>query len=175
MCHQYIPQRGARFVKSRKRSLRVHVNPNVPIAFSDESTSAHYGLEIFGRFVAAIDLRDRAKSPLRDRAGDCESLGFLGCLMGLLLLGGRHITHLRVVDRVSVFLRFLGLHRPPADLTVVRWMKRVFFPVLKRPETVIRGLVNDTIVWANLQRLTVDVDATVLRTGLWVEGVVFVD
>jgi hypothetical protein len=35
---------------------------------------------------------------------------------------------------------------------------------------VIRNLVYDTIVWARLSRLTVDLDGSVLRTGLFVEG-----
>jgi hypothetical protein len=85
------------------------------------------------------------------------------CLVGLLLVGGRRITHLRVMERDPVFLCFPGVRRLPADRTLVRWMKRLPFPALERLATVIRDLVYDTIVWAGLSRLTVDVDGTVLR------------
>ena len=49
-------------------------------------------------------------------------------------------------------------------------MKRVPFPVLERIATMVRDLVYETIAWTKLRRLTVDIDGTVLRTGLWVEG-----
>jgi hypothetical protein len=159
-------------VRIRKRLLRARVNPDLPITFSDEQISAHGGLELFGRFVAAIDLRSRIRQALRglDCEGDYGAWGFLRCLMGLLLLGGHRLTHLRILERDPVLLRFVGLRCLPSDRTLVRWMKRVPFPVIERLATVVRDLVYDAIAWAQLSRLTIDVDGTVLRTGLWVEG-----
>jgi hypothetical protein len=101
--------------------------------------------------------------------GDYGAGRFVLCLVGLLLIGGRRITHLRVVERDPVFLRFAGLHRLPADRTVVRWMKRLPFDAIERLATVIRDLVYDTVEWARLSRLTIDLDGTVLRTGLGAE------
>jgi hypothetical protein len=157
-------------VRIKKSVLRARVKPHLPITFSDERISAHGGLEVFRRFLQAIDLRGRVRVALGNGGGDYGALGFLRCLVGLLLVGGRRITHLRVVERDPVFLRFAGLHRLPADRTVVRWMKQAPFSVIERVATVVRDLVYDTIVWAKLRRLTVDFDGTVLRTGLWVEG-----
>ena len=48
-------------------------------------------------------------------------------------------------------------------------MKAVPFPVIEPLATVVRDLFCDAIAWAQLSRLTVDVDGTVLRTRLWVE------
>jgi hypothetical protein len=159
-------------VRLRRHGLRARVNPGLPITFSDERISAHGGLEVFGRFLRAIDLQGRLQRAFRGLGceGDYGAVRFVRCVVGLLLVGGRRITHLRVLERDPVFLRFAGLKRLPADRTVVRWMKRLAFPVLERLATVIRDLVYDTVVWARLSRLTVDLDGTVLRTGLFVGG-----
>ncbi len=146
-------------MRIRKSSLRARVNP-LPISFSDEQISAHGGLEVFGRFLQAIGFRGRVRRTLRDGGGDYGAAGLLRCLIGLLLVGGRRITHLRVVERDPVFLRFAGLHQLPADRTIVRWMKRVPFPVLERIATMVRDLVYETITWARLRRLTVHNDGT---------------
>ena len=154
-----------------RRSICAHVKRDLPIAFSSEQISAHGGLEVFGRFLRAIDLAGRLRRAWGDLGceGDYGARRFVLCLVGLLLIGGRRITHLRVVERDPVFLRFAGLRRLPADRAVVRWMKRLPFPALERLATVIRDLVHDTIVWGRLTRLTIDLDGSVLRTGLGVE------
>ena len=159
-------------MRIRRHALRARVKPDLPITFSDERISAHGGLEIFARFLAAIDLRGRLAQAFRGFGceGDYGAVRFVRCVIGLLLVGGRRLTHLRVLERDPVFLRFAGVRRLPADRTLVRWMKRLPFPMLERLATVIRNLVYDTIVWACLSRLTVDLDGSVLRTGLCVEG-----
>ena len=159
-------------MRLRRQRLRARVNPGLPITFSEERISAHGGLEIFSRFLRAIDLGGRLQGAFRGFRceGDYGAVRFVRCVVGLLLVGGRRISHLRVLERDPVFLRFAGLKRLPADRTLVRWMKRLSFPVLERLATVIRDLVYDTIAWAGLSRLTVDLDGTVLRTGLFVEG-----
>ena len=155
-----------------RRAIRAHVKRDLPIAFSDERISAYGGLEVFARFLRALDLAGRLCRAWQDLGceGDYGARRFVLCLVGLLLIGGRRITHLRVVERDPVFLRFAGLRRLPADRTLVRWMKRLPFPALERLATVIRDLVYDTIAWARLTRLTIDADGSVLRTGLQVEG-----
>jgi len=158
-------------VRLSRRSIRAHVKRDLPITFAGERISAHAGLEVFGRFLGAIDLAGRLRRAWGDLGceGDYGARRFVLCLVGLLLIGGRRIAHLRIVERDPVFLRFAGLRRLPADRTVVRWMKRLPFSALERLATVIRDLVYDTILWARLARLTIDLDGTVLRTGLGVE------
>jgi hypothetical protein len=159
-------------VRIRRHALWARVNPDLPITFSEERISAHGGLEVFFRFLAAIDLRGRLAQAFRGFGceGDYGAARFVRCVIGLLLVGGRRIAHLRVLERDPVFLRFAGLRQLPRDRTLVRWMKRLPFPVLERLATMIRDLVYDTIAWARLPRLTIDLDGTVLRTGLLVEG-----
>lgn len=154
-----------------RRLLRARVNPDLPITFSAERISSHGGLELFGRFCRVLGLEARLRQALRDvgSEGDYGLRGFLLCVVGLLLLGGRRITHLRILEWDPVFLRFAGLHRLPADRTLVRWLKRLSSSALEGLATVVRDLVYETIERMRLSRLTVDIDGTVLRTGPTVE------
>jgi hypothetical protein len=50
-------------------------DPHLPITFSDERISAHGGLEVFGRFLQAIDLRDRVRVASGSGGGENGALG----------------------------------------------------------------------------------------------------
>ncbi len=154
-----------------RRLLRARVKPDLPITFSEERISAHAGLELFGRFCRIIGLDGRLRRALREgnNGGDYGIRAFVRCLIGLVVLGGRRIAHLRVLEWDPVFLRFASVHRVPADRTVVRWMKRLPSSAIEGLATVVRDLVYDTIERMRLSRLTVDIDGTVLRTGPTVE------
>ena len=43
-------------MRLRRQALRARVKADLPITFSEERISAHGGLEVFARFLAAIDL-----------------------------------------------------------------------------------------------------------------------
>jgi Transposase DDE domain group 1 len=159
-------------VRLSRNRIRARVKTDLPITFSDERISAHAGLELFRRYFGAIDLAGRLREAFRGLAaeGDYGATRFVLCLVGLLLAGGRRITHLRILERDPVLLRFVGLHRLPSDRTLVRWMKRVPFAAIERLATVVRDLVYDAIDHCGFARLTIDVDGSVLRTGVRVEG-----
>ena len=69
-----------------------------------------------------------------------------------------------------MFLRFCGLHRLPADRTVVAWLKAFTPPALEALCDLIRDLVYEQIEWLGLRRVTLDLDGSVLRTGSHVQG-----
>ena len=156
---------------SRNR-IRARVKADLPITFSDERISAHAGLEVFRRYFGAIDLAGRLREAFRGLAaeGDYGAVRLVLCLVGLLLTGGHRIAHLATLERDPVLLRFVGLQRLPSDRTLVRWMKRVPFAAIERLATVVRDLVYDAIERCGFARLTIDVDGSVLRTGVRVEG-----
>ena len=106
---------------SRSR-IRARVKGDLPITFSDEKISAHGGLELFRRYVTAIDLPGRLRALFRDSAldGDFGAVRMTMLLIGLLVIGGLRVTHLAFVGTDAVLLRFAGLRRAPADRTVVR-------------------------------------------------------
>ena len=156
---------------SRSR-IRARVKTEVPITFSEEAISAHGGLEVFRRYLAAIDLPGRIRRLFRDSDldGDFGAVRLALLLIGLLVIGGLRVTHLAFVGTDPILLRFAGLHLLPADRTVVRWLKAFTPPLLERLGTLMRDLVYEQIERCRLARLTLDLDGTVLRTGAKVDG-----
>ena len=159
-------------MRLRKRDLRACVKADLLLTFSNEPISAHGGLELFRRYFATIALTDRLRRAFRGLSlrGDYGAVGMVVCLVGLLLAGGRRITHLGVLERDPVFLRLVGWRRLPSDRTVVRWLTGLPFEVIERLATVVRDIAFETLARSGWTRITVDVDGTVLRTGLLVEG-----
>ena len=145
---------------------------NLPITFSEERISSHGGLELIRRFFELIDFRVRVRDGMRGlgRGGDYGFTGILLAVIGLLIVGGARVTHLAFLGIDPVFLRFCGLHRLPSDRTVVAWLKAFTPPALEALCEIIRDLVYEQIEWLGLNRLTLDLDGTVLRTGSQVEG-----
>jgi len=145
---------------------------DIPITFSQEKISAHGGLEFVRRFLGAIGFHGRVQRAVRGqgRAGDYGFHRLLLSLIGLIVVGGRRVTHLAFLGVDPVFLRFCGLHRLPADRTVVAWLKAFTPPALEALCDLIRDLVYEQIERLQLRRITLDLDGTVLRTGSHVEG-----
>jgi hypothetical protein len=159
-------------VRLRRSQIRARVKSELPITFSQERISAHGGLEVFRSFLVAIDLPGRLRGLFRDTplGGDYGAVRMGMLLVGLLVIGGLRVTHLAFVGTDPILLRFAGLHRAPADRTVVDWLKRFSPPMLERLSDLIRDLVYEQIERCRLARLTIDLDGTVLRTGAKVDG-----
>jgi len=140
--------------------------------FSDERISAHGGLELFQRFLVAIDLSGRVRALFRNTCleGDYGAVRMMRLLIGLLVIGGLRVSHLAFVGTDPILLRFAGLHLMPSDRTVVAWLKTFTPPLLERLSDLIRDLVYDQVERSRLPRLTIDLDGTVLRTGAKVDG-----
>lgn len=155
-----------------RSSIRARVKRDLPITFSDERISAHGGLELLRRYLAAIGLPGRLRALFRDTAldGDFGAVRMAMLVIGLLVIGGLRVTHLAFVGTDPILLRFAGLHLVPADRTVVRWLKAFTPLLLERLCDLIRDLVYEQIERCRLARLTIDLDGTVLRTGAKVDG-----
>lgn len=152
-----------------RSSIRARVKSDLPITFSDERISAHGGLELFRRYLVAIDLPARLRRALGD-AGDYGAVRLVLVVIGLLLVGGRRLAHLAVVARDPLVLRFAGLVRMPSDRTVARWMTGAVQTVVEAVASVVRDIAHDAIVWLSLSRLTIDLDGSVLRVCGAAEG-----
>jgi len=158
-------------VRISKRQIRARTR-DLPITFSSEKISAHGGLEIVRRFFELIDLHSRVRARMRGVVpdGDYGFTRMLLALIGLLIVGAARVTHLAFLGSDPIFLRFCGLHRLPADRTVVAWLKAFTPPALEALCEMIRDLVYEQIEWLGLRRVTLDLDGSVLRTGSRVEG-----
>jgi len=159
-------------VRIRKDSIRGRVKSDLPIVFSDEKLSAYGGIELFRRFLDRSGFAERLQKvfSIRQFDGDYGSFRITLALMGMLLVGGTRLRHLRVLERDPLFLRFARLQRLPTDRTVANTLKETTSGVRDRIGDLLRDVAYDTARQAELSRITIDLDGTVLRTGLFAEG-----
>ena len=106
-------------MRVRKDSIRSRVKRDLPIVFTDEKFSAYGGIELFRRFVDRSGFADQLKQvfSVRPFDGDYGSFRITLALMGMLLLGGTRLRHLRMLERDPLFLHFARLHRLPTGRT----------------------------------------------------------
>lgn len=159
-------------MRIRKDSIRGRVKSDLPIVFSDEKLSAYGGIELFRRFLDRSGFAERLQKvfSIRQFDGDYGSFRITLALMGMLLVGGTRLRHLRVLERDPLFLRFARLQRLPTDRTVANTLKETTSGVRDRIGDLLRDVAYDTARQAELSRITIDLDGTVLRTGLFAEG-----
>jgi hypothetical protein len=94
------------------------------------------------------------------RASDYGFDRLLLSVVGLIVVGGRRVTHLASLGIDPVVLRFCGLHRLPADRTVLALLKAFTPPALEALCDLIRDLVYEQIERLSLRRITLDLDAS---------------
>ena len=159
-------------MRLRKGSIRARVKGDLPIVFTREKLSAYGGLELIRRFVESSGFSARLQDVFSIRRFDRDygSFRVTLALIAMLLLGGTRLRHLRLLERDPLFLRFARLQRLPCDRTVSRCLGDMIGPLRERMGDLLRELAYDTARDARLSRLTLDLDGTVLRTGLCAEG-----
>ncbi len=159
-------------MRRKKSSIRSRVKGDLPIVFTDEKLSAYGGIELFRRFVDRSGFAERLQKvfSIRQFDGDYGSFRITLALIGMLLVGGTRLRHLRVLERDPLFLRFTRLHRLPTDRTVSNTLKETTSAVRDRLGDLLRDVAYDTARQAGLSRITIDLDGTVLRTGWFAEG-----
>lgn len=151
-------------------SLRRVFNRDLRIEFGSEKLTSYAGLEVVGRFLRRIEFTRRvrqafASSPL---GGDYGTSRLMMVVIGLLLVGGRRLEHLQYVATDPLFERFCGLARIPSARTVVNWLKSFTRRTVAALARLNLDVVLDQIAALGLRRATIDLDGTVLRTGLQV-------
>ncbi len=159
-------------MRLKKGSIRGRVKADLPIVFTSEKLTAHGGLELFRRFIDRSGFAARLQEvfSIRQFDGDFGSFRITLALIGMLLLGGTRLSHLRVLENDPLFLRFSRLRRLPTDRTVSNTLQEATQAVQDRLNGLVRTLAYDTAREAKLNRLTLELDGTVLRTGPRVEG-----
>jgi len=151
-------------------SLRRVFNRDLRIEFGSEKLTSYAGLEMIGRFLRRFEFARRVRDAFASEAlgGDYGTRRLMLVVIGLLLVGGRRLEHLQYVANDPLFGRFCGLAHIPSARTVVNWLKSFTRRSIAALARLNSDLVIDQIAALGLRRATVDLDGTVLRTGLQV-------
>jgi hypothetical protein len=158
-------------VRLSRHWIRARVKGDLAIAFTDEPLTSYSGLELFRRFLDRL-WAPRLREVFADRAfdGDYGSFRCVLVVVGMLLLGGSRLSHLRVLERDRLFQRFARLHRLPDERTLARNLQDLTAGYRERLNDLLRDVAYATHAGLGLERVTIELDGTVLRTGERAEG-----
>ena len=159
-------------MRLRKRLLRARVKGSLPIRFSSEALTAHAGLAVIGDFLQSAGWAEKVRKIFSEREFDTDYGSFRMTLavIGLLVVGGSRLAHLRELGIDPVFLRFARFDRLPTERTLSRWLKDISEGYRDRLRELLRDVAFSTWAHGQLRRVTIDLDGTVVRTGNCVDG-----
>jgi len=135
--------------------------------FSTEALTAYAGLSLIGDFLRSAGWAERIREVFAGRDFDTDYGSFRMTLsvIGLILVGGTRLAHLRELTIDPVFLRFARFKLLPSKRTLSRWLKDISEGYRDRLNELLRDIAFSTWAHGNLRRITIDLDGTVVRTG----------
>jgi hypothetical protein len=158
-------------VRIGKRGFGQRIKGNPRIEFADEKLSTYAGLELFRRYARRVGLYDELlRSEQRVRiGGDFRFGACVLLLVAMLLVGARRLLHVTYLQDDPLVRRFTGLARLPSDRTLGRTLARFGYRVWPELDRLGIHVVRAAVAPRRLSRATLDIDGTVLTTGLHVE------
>ena len=164
-------QEGPHLVRLRKADLKRRINGQLTLRYEARGLTSFSGLELVGRFIRRLDLLGSLRRvgpalPRSDFGGERLSL----LVLAMLIAGARRVCHVSYLHGDPLVERLCGLGRLPSLHTLGRWLRGFDAGGVKALLEVNERLVGDVIERSGLRRLTLDVDGSVVSTGLKVEG-----
>ncbi len=158
-------------MRIRKRDLTRRVKGDLRVEFCGTDLTSYAGLELLRRYFRWMGLSGLIRSHLREGLvrGDCGAVAMVRLFLGLLFVGGRRLRHVSFLRGDPVLLRFCGLAHLPSPRTLSRWLKGFRRVSVKQLQSLSAAVVALSLKGLPLRTLTLDVDGTVLCTGLQVE------
>jgi hypothetical protein len=158
-------------VRRRKTDLHARVNGDLAIEFSDAKLTSYAGLELFDRYLRQVGFNDMVRTAFGKArlGGDFGVIAMLRVLIGLLVVGGRRLEHLKYLANDPLLYRFARVQAWPAARTVSRWLRRFTMKRVEHLMALNAAVVAHIQPRLQLRSLTIDVDGTVVSTGLQVE------
>jgi hypothetical protein len=159
-------------MRYRKASLSAAVKSDLRVEFTESALTSYAGLELLIRYFRSIRFNDAIRRHLGGASarGDYGTVAMLRVLLGLLIVGGRRLLHVDFVRGDVLFHRFCGLRFLPSARTLSRWLKHFKSTSIEALRSLNAEIIAAVVVGRlRLRTLTVDVDGSVLSTGLQVE------
>lgn len=154
-----------------RADLRRRINGDLSLRYEASGLTSFAGLELIGRFLRGLDFKSflrRIQGALP--ASDFGSVPMVLLVLVMLITGGRRVRHVGYVEGDPLVERVCGLGRMPTQHTLGRWLRAFDARGVEALHGVNERLVGEIIGRSDLRRLTLDVDGSVVSTGLKVEG-----
>lgn len=158
-------------VRHRKADLRASVKSDLPFEFTEDRLTSYAGLELFRRYLRRSRLNGLLRRHLDPGlSGDFGGAALVRLVLALLVVGGRRLRHLEFLQGDPIIHRFTGLQVLPTPRTVSRWLQRFSRPTVDQLRQANASLVATIVAgYLSFRILTIDIDGTVLSTGLQTE------
>jgi hypothetical protein len=158
-------------MRRAKRTLAQRVNGQLRIEFGDDCLTSHAGLEIFQRHLRALGFNQMLRSAFSRLpfSGDYKVVEMIRLFVTMILVGARRLGHVRFLSRDPMILRMAGLAILPEERTLSRWLGRFTAKSLRQLGLVSLDIVCQAVRRMKLRTLTLDMDGSVVSTGLQVE------
>jgi hypothetical protein len=161
-------------VRIGKRGFTARIKSNLRVEFGEERLTSHAGLELFRRYIGERGLGDELRRSERrlPRRGDLRFVPLVLLVIAMLLVGGRRLRHVEYLGGDPLVQRITGLRRIPSRRTLARRLSALRKPDMDEIDRLVLATAAEAIKPLALPRLTIDVDGSVLTTGLTVAGAV---
>lgn len=155
-------------MRRRKRDLHARVNGQLRIEFRSERLTSHAGLELFARHLRGLAFNQRLREAFGQLGfhGDYSFVAMIRLFLVLFWTGARRLRHVRFLSHDPMVRRFAGLTSLPEERTLSRWLRQFNVEKLKALRTVNQEIVFDAVRRLKLRTLTLDVDGSVVSTGM---------
>lgn len=159
-------------VRLRRTELQGRVNGNLELRFECEGLTSYAGIELFRRYCSRIGLvrwiRQTVEGALP--ATDYGASRVVMLLLTMMISGGRRIRHLSYLRTDPVIARTCSLRTLPTPRSVARWLGSFEAPGVEALSRVNEKVAAQGVRTVGSKRLTIDIDGSVVTTGLQVEG-----
>ena len=157
-------------MRLRKSDLRHRVKTDLRLRFDGAGLTSYGGLELVRRYLRQLDFKKRVRRNVGNHlpASDYGVVQMITLLVTMLIVGGRRVSHVLHLRDDPMVARVTGLKRLPDSSSVSRWLKKFRSRHLERLHGLNEEITAATIKALRLRRLTIDVDGTVVSTGLQV-------
>ncbi len=154
-----------------KRGFEARVKGELSIEFGEEKLTSHAGLELVRRFLRGVGLLSmlRESEKKLGLGGDFSLSKVVLAVVAMLLVGAKRVRHLAFVGSDPLFLRFVGMSRTPTERSLGRALTRMGSRAWSELDRCSHRVVRRGVENLGLRRWTLDIDGSVLTTGLQVE------
>jgi hypothetical protein len=151
--------------------LHARVNGNLRFEFAEAKLTSYAGLELFDRYLRQLGFSKLIRTAFTEvrLGGDFGVIAMVRVLIGLLVVGGRRLDHLKYLATDPLLRRFARVRQWPTARTASRWLKRFTMKSVEHLVALNAAVVAQILPRLGLRTLTVDVDGVVVSTGLQVE------
>ena len=159
-------------MRLRRAFLQLRVNAQLQFRYDAPGLTSFAGLELVRSFFARIGLRRQINDALGRRLppSDFGVARMVLLVLALIITGGRRLRHVKYLHADPIVGRFCGLAHLPTDRSLGRWLSNFDGVHVDALQRLNENVAARNIRGLGLRRLTLDVDGSVLSTGLKVKG-----